>query len=194
MGASPEFFPMRSHLGLLPILLLFVPACADNSQPASVALSIQTQKLVSGEYKSGDGHYSVRFPKNPVISHRELATSAGVLNVETAKCESGRDPVYSVSFTTYPSAFGDVDAKTILDGVRDGLKGQDGELRIDQTIAQEDSQSVARDVRITAGKNTIRARLVMVDRRLVQVLAVGTKDSMDGKEVEAFFKSFEVEN
>ena len=183
---------MRAYLGLIPILLLFVPACADHSQPA-VTLNIQTQKLTSGEYKSGDGHYSVRFPKNPVISHRELATSAGVLNVETAKCESGRDPVYSVSFTIYPSNFGDVDAKTILDGVRDGLKGQDGELRVDQPVALDDSQSVARDVRITAGKNTIRARLVMVDRRLIQVLAVGTKDSMDGKEVDAFFKSFEVE-
>ena len=183
---------MRFQLGLFPVLLLFVPACSDNSQSA-VTLNVQTQKLSSGEYKSGDGHFSVRFAKSPAISHRELATSAGVLSVETAKSESGRDPVYSVSFTTYPFNFGDVDAKTILDGVRDGLKGQDGELRTDQVIDQDDSQSVARDVRITAGKNTIRARLVMVDRRLIQVLAVGTKDSMDGKEVEAFFKSFEVE-
>ena len=173
---------------LLPLMLL-LPACsADPPRPAPV----KKARSEEGIYKSDEGKFSVRFPKDPSISNKELATSAGVLKVQTAKSEAGRDVMLSVSHTIYPPSFGEVDANKILDGVRDGLKGQDGELKSDKAGTQGDDKNPARDVLIHAGKNATRARLVLVDRQLLQVLAVGSKDALEGKAVEEFFKSFEV--
>ena len=175
-------------LFLLPMLLL-LPACStDPPQPVAV----KKARSEDGIYKSEEGKFAVRFPKDPSISNKELATAAGVLKVQTAKSEAGRDVMLSVSHTMYPAAFGDVDANKILDGVRDGLKGQDGELKSDKATTQGKDKHPARDVVIHAGKNATRARLVLVDRQLLQVLAVGSQDALEGKAVEEFFKSFEI--
>ena len=179
------------HTFFLFPLLLLLPACSEDPQPQPVA--VKKARSEDGIYKSDEGKFAVRFPKDPSISNKELATAAGVLKVQTAKSEVGRDLMLSVSHTTYPASFGDVDPNKILDGVRDGLKGQDGELKSDKVTALGEDKFPAREVRINAGKNGIRARLVLVDRRLVQALAVGSKDTLDGKAVEEFFKSFEVE-
>lgn len=165
---------MRFPLALLATLLLLAPAFAQKA------------------YKSDEGKYEVRFPKEPTVTNKELATTAGVLKVQTAKYESGKDYVLSVSHTTYPPKFGDIDAAKILDGVRDGLKGQDGTVKVDEPRTLGDDKVPARDVRIEAGKNGIRSRLILVDRRLVQVMAAGSKEALDGKAVEEFFKSFEL--
>ena len=180
---------MRRALALIPLLML-LPAC--NDKPATV-VQVQNSKAPGDKsYRSEDGRYSVRFPKDPSISNKELATPSGVLKVQTAKVESARDLMFSVTHVTYPPSFGEVDPTKILDGVRDGLKGQDGELKSDKASTTGDDNLPTRDIRIDAGKNGIRARLILVDRRLVQVMVVGAKDSLDGKPAEEFFKSLEV--
>lgn len=177
---------MRFPFALLSPLLLLLPACSERQAPA------QIEKRGEAAYKSDEGKYTVRFPKEPTITNKELATTAGVLKVQTAKCDAGKETVLSVSHTTYPPNFGEVDAAKILDGVRDGLKGQDGVVKADQALTLGDDKVQARDVRIEAGKNGIRTRLILQDRRLVQVMAVGTKESLEAKPVEEFFKSFEL--
>ena len=152
----------------------------------------RVEKLGEASYKSDEGKFTVRFPKEPTITNKELATTAGVLKVQTAKCDAGKDVVLSVSHTTYPANFGDVDAAKILDGVRDGLKGTDGEVKTDKAQTLGDDKAQIRDVRIEAGKNGIRTRLILVDRRLIQVMAVGKAEALDGHAVEEFFKSFEL--
>ncbi len=181
---------MRRALALIPLLLL-LPAC--NEKPTAVVVQVQNSKTTGDKsYRSEDGRYSVRFPKDPSIANKELATPSGVLRVQTAKVDAGRDLVYSVTHVTYPPSFNDVDAVKILDGVRDGLKGQDGELKSDKSSTTGEDNLPTRDIRIDAGKNGIRARLILVDRRLVQAIVVGAKDSLDGKPAEEFFKSLEV--
>ena len=175
---------------LLVPLLMLVSACAADPPQPPVAVE-RKARVEDGKYTSEEGSYSVRFPKDPSIANKELATSAGVMKVQTAKVEGGRDLMLSVSHMTYPASFGDVDAGKILDGVRDGLKGQDGELKSDKPGVEGEDKFPARDVLIHAGKNAVRARLVLVDRRLIQVLASGSKEAVEGKAAEEFFKSFE---
>jgi len=181
---------MLRSLALLPLLLL-LPAC--NDKPATVVVQVQSSKSPGEKsYRSEEGRFRVRFPKDPSISNKELATPSGVLKVQTAKVDSGRDLVFSVTHVTYPPSFGEVEPAKILDGVRDGLKGQDGELKSDKSSTTVEDGLPTRDIRIDAGKNGIRARLVLVDRRLVQAMVVGAKDSLDGKPAEEFFKSLDV--
>ena len=181
---------MRRALALIPLLLV-LPAC--NEKPATVAVQVQNSKTPGDKsYRSEEGRFSVHFPKDPSVSNKELATPSGVLKVQTAKADAGRDSVYSVTHVTYPPSFGEVDPVKILDGVRDGLKGQDGELKSDKSSTTGEDALPTRDIRIDAGKNGIRARLILVDRRLVQAMVVGAKDSLDAKPAEEFFKSLEV--
>ena len=194
---------MRFPLAFLSPILLLLPACsvqesasAPAHQPPRPVRAPEApapgQPSPERNYRSEEGKYTVRFPKEPTISNKELATTAGVLKVQTAKCDAGKDVVLSVSHTTYPANFGDVDATKILDGVRDGLKGSDGEVKVDKALTLGEDKVPARDVRIEAGKNGIRTRLILVDRRLLQVMAVGKTEALEGKAVEEFFKSFEL--
>ena len=178
---------MRFPIALIAPVLVLLPACHSKS-----AETATLQRLGEASYQSEEGKFSVRFPKEPTVTNKELATTAGVLKVQTAKCDAGKDVVLSVSHTTYPASFGEVDATKILDGVRDGLKGTDGEVKVDKPQTLGDDRAQIRDVRIEAGKNGIRTRLVLVDRRLVQVMAVGKSEALDGKAAEEFFKSFEL--
>lgn len=187
---------MRLLATLPPLLLLLVvPACSveesTSAPPRAPSTSVAAKQPTDKTYRSEEGNYSVCFPKDPSIANKELATSAGVMKVQTAKVEGGRDLMLSVSHMTYPASFGEVDAGKILDGVRDGLKGQDGELKSDKPGVEGEDKFPARDLLIHAGKNGIRARLVLVDRRLIQVLASGSKEAVEGKTAEEFFKSFE---
>ena len=183
---------MRFPFKLLPWLaLLLLPACVKPQEPKPQQAESISHQSSDKAYRSEEGKFTVRFPKEPTISNKELATPAGILKIQTAKSEAGRDLVLSVSHTTYPPSFGEVDPAKILDGVRDGLKGQDGELKSDKSSFAGEDKFPTRDIRIDAGKNGIRARLVLVDRRLVQVLAVGTKEALERKDVDEFFKSFE---
>lgn len=149
------------------------------------------QKPSDTPYRSEEAKYAIRFPKEPTIANKELATSAGVLKVQTTKYE-GNGVVFSVSTTVYPASFGEVDPVKILDGVRDGLKGADGEIKSDKATIAGEEKHPARDVRVEAGKNAVRAKLVLVDRRLIQIMVVGGKDAVDTTLVTDFFKSFEL--
>ena len=174
---------------LLVPLLMLVSACAADPPQPPVAVE-RKARVEDGKYTSEEGNYIVRFPKDPSIANKELATSAGVMKVQTAKVEGGRDLMLSVSHMTYPASFGDVDAGKILDGVRDGLKGQDGELKSDKPGVEGEDKFPARDVLIHAGKNGVRARLVLVDRRLIQVLASGSKEAVEGENGRGVLQKF----
>src|SRR5205085_1948419 len=88
----------------------------------------------------------------PVTTHRATDLKSGA--------------VFSVSVAEYPSAFAEVPADKVLDGVRDGLKGKDGKVKVDERLK---GWSGGRAVQVEAGRNTIHARLVLVGSRLFQV-------------------------
>jgi hypothetical protein len=142
-------------------------------------------------YESSENQYRVAFPKDPTVTSKKLATAAGPLPVHTARAEASKDLVLSVTVTTYPESFLDVTPSKLLDGVRDGLKGADGTVKADKEITFGDGKHPARDVTVEAGKTTIRAKLILVDRRLYQVMLTGSKDKVAAAEDE-FLKSFEL--
>jgi hypothetical protein len=145
-------------------------------------------------YTSADGQFRVLLLPDPKVTSDKIATPSGAVPFTTVRSDAGRGLSYGVTFADYPESFQDLDPKTVLDGVRDGLKGPDGKVVADVEIkiGPEAKQLPAREVKIVAGKNAIRVRLLLVGGRLYQVMVTGTEAGVTGKPADEFLGSFEV--
>ncbi|MGL6097526.1 MAG: hypothetical protein ACRC7O_17225 [Fimbriiglobus sp.] len=146
------------------------------------------------EHTSDAGRFRAAFPGPPRVETTTLATAAGAVHLTTEKAETGKDLIFAVTFADYPDGFDAVATKTLLDGVRDGLKGTDGRVTTDDetTLGPAGTRLTGRDIRIDAGKNSVRVRAFVDGKRLYQVMATGSRETVTGKTAEAFLASFEL--
>jgi hypothetical protein len=159
---------------------------------SAAAAAAQSKKSKWVTHAPEDHRYKVKFPKKPTSdSPKNLATAAGVVRLDTDHVDADGMEL-AVTVATYPDGFKDVAAKTILDGVRDGLKGSDGVLFADEEVTLETGGAAVggREFKVGAGRNLIRCRAYLVGNKLYQVMATGPKDLADGPAAEPFFKSF----
>jgi hypothetical protein len=136
------------------------------------------------------GEFLVRFPDKPREESRDMATSAGVIQLHTTRCDAGRDLILSVVWCDYPEEFEGVEMRTIMDGVADGLRGRDGKIVRESDFAE--GLLKGRVWRIEAERNIIRVRAALAGRRLYQIVAVGPRDRIDLPMVDEFFQSFTI--
>lgn len=146
------------------------------------------------EYTSEAGRYRAVFPGKPSEDSKEIATPSGNVPTTTERADAGRELMLAITFADYPEGFKDLTAKTILDGVRDGLKGVDGKVASDAevTLMRDGEKFDGRELKIEAGSKAIRCRTFLVGRRLYQVMATGTKSAVGSKLADDFLKSFEL--
>ena len=156
---------------LLAVALFAAPAVAADPLPTK----LQTDT------------FRVRLPAEPDIDAKELAVGGGrSVPVSTYKATDPKSgAVFSVSVAEYPPAFTEVPADTLLDGVRDGLKGKDGKVK------REDRSKGGRTVVIEAGRNLMHARLLLVGTRLFQVTVAGPAKTFPEKTAQQFLDGFE---
>ena len=181
----------RSRIAFVALLGLFaLPAISSAKDP----------KLT--EYTSDEGRYTVMLPAK-FVSEKPKVLAYGpnenqVVKMTTEKCDCPNSGgVYSITFADYPTSFQDVSPKTILDGVRDGMRGQPGlegklEYEKDVTIGQGMDKRMYREIKIKAGSKVVRARLYLVDSRLYQVMVTGTEKNTNAAIAEEFLNSFKV--
>ena len=146
------------------------------------------------EYTSDVGKFRVKFPGKPKVDSKELASGPGGVQpipVTTERVEGPSGVVFAVTFADYPDTFLGVKAKTVLDGVRDGMKGKDGVVKEDKEVALGGT-TPGREIRIEAGKKVIRARVFLAGTRLYQVMVTGDRQPADGKSADEFLRSFEI--
>ena len=152
-------------------------------------VALADKKPTPTEYTSEGGRYSATFPAKVSTKDdsEQVATSAGNLSVVTSRCEAG-GAVYSVTYTDYPTSFGIVSPKDILDGVVNGMKGSDGKVATTEDVVV--GVAKGRSVTITAGDNTVRAKVLLIDERLYIVMVTGKKDTTRVPEADKFLDSF----
>jgi hypothetical protein len=144
------------------------------------------------EYTSPTFKYKAYFPeKTPRESTKKVKTNGGELEQGTASVEL-RDGVFSVTVTLLPEAVATTDPKTVLDGVRDGIKGKDGELESDAAIEQVAGKTPGREFLFTFRKNQLKTRVFLVENRLYQVTVTGPKAVVTGDTAGKFLAAFEV--
>jgi hypothetical protein len=167
--------PKRS----LAILFVFVAAGLAHGQP-------KKPKYTTIPASAGLG-FTASFPCQVADTTKELATAAGSMTVRTHRGEHEK-VAYSVTMTEYPETFADLAAEKILDGVRDGMKG-DGELKTDKAVTVSDVP--ARELEVTTKKKTgIRGIAVLNKRTLYVVTAAGPSDAISKEVATDFLKSF----
>lgn len=168
--------PKRS-LAVLVVLVAVGLTHADSRKSNPVTVS-----------PAGAGFTAV-FPAKPSDAEKELASAAGNLTVRTHRVEFDK-VVYAVTVTEYPDAFADLAAEKILDGVRDGMKG-DGELKADKATTVSDAP--ARELEVMTKKKTgIRGVAVLHKRTLYVVTATGPTDALAKETATEFLKSFAI--
>jgi hypothetical protein len=141
-------------------------------------------------HSADSGSFKAKFPAPPRLDEKDLVIGGGrsawVATHRATDPKSGAE--FSVTVADYPAAFAEVPPQTLLDGVRDGLKGKDGKVVAERPL---DGPLPGWAVRIEAGQNTIRTRLVLVGSRLFQVTVVAKTNKFPDKLSEEFYASFE---
>lgn len=147
-------------------------------------------------HESEAGKFRVKLPEKPESDMKELALGTGgqTVQVTTERADGPNSSVFAVTFADYPESYRQVPAKTVLDGVRDGLKGTDGKIEKDDEVFLGDGPDMlaGREFRITAGRKVVHARVFLHGTRLYQVMATGTKDRFPTETVKEFHNSFEL--
>jgi hypothetical protein len=177
--------PARRSLSVVAVLLLAVPALAQRNP-------------LPERHESEDGKFRVNLPRRAAKPEtKKLPLGNGqIIPVVTERAESSSGAVFAVTYSDYPEAYRLVATKTILDGVRDGLKGTDGKVTRDEEVFVGDGPDkvAGREYRVEAGTKVVHTRVFLRGSRLYQVMVTGTKDSVQSRSrtVEEFFKSFEL--
>jgi hypothetical protein len=148
------------------------------------AVSAQDTKFVSKE-----GKYSVAFPGKPTTSTEKKGDL--VLNITILpKGDNGLLVIYSdlsaeAAKDTKPKEILEAGEKSLVDAFKAKVsKSKEIEFG-EQKIPGREIYAVKDDVQL-------RITIILADKRLYQVLAVGAKDFVEGKDTEEFFKSFEI--
>ncbi|HET6572484.1 MAG TPA: hypothetical protein VFG68_02700 [Fimbriiglobus sp.] len=177
------------------IVMLTLLGLAIGSKYLGISLAFAAQRGVRlVQHESEAGKFRVKFPEKPDSDTKELSLGAGgqTLTVTTAKADGPNGSVFAVTFADYPESYRQVPIKTILDGVRDGLKGTDGKIDKYDEVFLGEAKVPGREVRITAGRRLIHARVYLHGSRLYQVMVTGTRERFPVDAVKAFFDSFEL--
>lgn len=138
------------------------------------------------EFRSSKGKYSVVFPGTPETDEQKE-------KIHIASVQQ-RDGMYAVLFVdaTVPLADNDDVVRRRLDACRKSLLDKSKLELKGETPILLDGKYPGREIRADSPKGPSRTRLYLVDNRVYQVSAAGTKTFMDSPQTIKFFDSFQV--
>src|SRR5690242_4504383 len=114
-----------------------------------VAGTIAAQPRAHSDAK---GKYKVKFPGAPKVTSQTASTAVGELTVAVAVYAGSDGNVFMVSYTDFPeSATKPANQATLLDGIREGVKGDKGKL-------------VGDEKKLTFGPDKLPLREFVVDK------------------------------
>ena len=154
-------------------------------------------------FESAEGRFTVKAAGKELTETKQIAYGPRPEQYLTRTLtkwdgpQPGTAGTVSVTYADYPETFRGLDAKVLLDGARDGVRGPEGlggTVTFDKPHEFDGPDGAAkfagREVVVKARKNFIRVRLVLVDLRLYQVMVTGTEDAVAAEGAKAFLDSF----
>ena len=170
---------MRAKRQLLSLVIaLFLVAC--------------TPALDWREYRPPEGGFSVLLPQKPGRSVRELSTPAGNITMHMFSARVGAD-VLAAGFADFSAPPGQV----LVDAMRDVLVGNiGGRIQGERPVAVAGGTGREFFATGTLGRGdsaeagSLRARLIVRDRRYYQLVWLGARSGMAEADVDLFLGSF----
>lgn len=143
------------------------------------------------EFGSRSESFRALFPGIPEVSKSEVTTPTGTIVSTRFTVRAGADATYDVMYNDYPkSIVGAIDRETLLDSTRDGLVHQTkGRIASEKKLKLDGK--LGREVEIRGLDATLyTVQLVLVDRRLYQVLVIDRKSKT--ADTRKFLDSFRI--
>lgn len=143
---------------------------------------------------SSKGGYSVNFPGKPISQQKTANSPIGELTINLDIVPFGQGAAFIVSFNDYPDAVKQQDPNKMLEGVRDGNKGEDGTIVEDSAIKFGPDKLPGRKIVIKKnGGLMMKNLMVFKGTRLYQAMVVGEESLIKSPELEEkFYKSFTI--
>jgi hypothetical protein len=144
-------------------------------------------------YAPKDGGYSVKFPGKPMELTQKPKTGAGDLDVKMAVYATSKGEAFVTAYNEVPGGkLADDKMKEFLAGVVNGVKG-DGMVIKSQDFEFGDGKLPAKSFTIEKSKQQfVRGLVVVGEGRVYQVLVVGPKAFVEGREARTFLDSFKL--
>jgi len=190
--------PRRAELqGLLGLLSTLVLVGSIVAQPPRE--NLRDEKGDEVQFTEKGVRFGVRWPGKYKLSTKEVTfgPKPEQFATVTLRVWEQREGTFSLLTADYPESIAAVEAKTILDGVRDGLRGPTtlgGTIDLDREIRVGPGSLPGREFQVHAKKNYSRTRVVYLPPRLYQVMVTGTQSQVEGETAERFLNSFSVES
>ncbi|MCS6865082.1 MAG: hypothetical protein RMJ56_11940 [Gemmataceae bacterium] len=145
-------------------------------------------------FASAAGKYKVLFPGAVKSEVREISAGKETLRLYLDSVELKGDTVFLVSYVDASEEVAKKPAGPRLDKVRDGNKGERGQVieEKDITLSLGSEKFPGRDLLIETPQGYLRNRVVIVGRRLYQVMVQGTKEVVTSSAADKFINSFEL--
>ena len=143
-------------------------------------------------YASTEGRFKVLMPGAVKTETVDVAAGKDKLTLTIDSVELRAGTSFLVTFIDATEEAAKQPAASRIDKVRDGNKGPDGKVVEEKEVTLGAEKHPGRDVLIEKPSGFIRNRIVIVGRRLYQVMVLGSKEVVTSASADKFLASFEV--
>ena len=145
-------------------------------------------------YTSAEGMFTAAFPGTPRETEKTASTAVGEVKVTVLTYANSDGNAYMVSYSDFPAAATKPENhKTLIDGVRDGIKKQlRGEVTDEKDITHGDDKLTGREFVVKKDKTRVKVRVVVSGTRVYQAAVIGTDAFATGKDGTTFLDSFSI--
>lgn len=144
-------------------------------------------------YRSDEGSFSILLPGKPNRTVQKIETSVSPL--EFVMYQAGSDEIgFIAGYVDYPDMmFENVDIEKMLDGARDGaVQNVKGKLLNEKVLDFHGNPGRELEIEVP-NKATLKSRIILIDCRLYQIMAVSDSKSTLNANCPKFFDSFKVD-
>jgi hypothetical protein len=149
-------------------------------------------KVEYQQFASSAGKYKVLFPGPVRTETVEIKSSTGAQSLTLDSVSLPNETLFVVSYVDTPPEAARADPGPRLDKIRDAIRGPDGKLVSENGVTVGFEKLPGRDLMVEKPATVIRARVVLGEKRLYQVMVQGSRGFVTSPTADRFFDSFEV--
>ena len=159
---------------------------------ATLLLAADDATTKPADFAPKDGRFTVQMPGEPKEQTSKVNTPIGPIDVHLFISAPDPKSAYMVGYSDYPEeVVKKSDSDKILDGARDGaVRNVKGTLESEKKITMDGHPG--RDYVISTEGFRGRERIYLVNARLYQVMLLGSKEFVTGKDADKFLDSFKL--
>ena len=141
-------------------------------------------------FTSIEGKFTAVMPGKPKMQIQDVDSPSGKLKTHLGFVIVSLDLVYMISYVDLPASVAQEYPQVVLKRSRDGVLSKlNGKLITDSEIQLGKEKIPGRAILLEFPKGSYRTRLFLVDARLYQVVAIGSRKAVTSPDADKYLKS-----